>query len=100
MHEVNFINWKNILTKYIGTITIWIEVNKKLYNILQDSYWKIFNINIQYEWTEVQLSCSINEEWSTSMMWVKDHWAVKIDIVWWHLLMIDQIQSGKLFINI
>lgn len=100
LYEVSFIKWKNIITKHIWTITIWIEVNRQLYNILQDSYWKIFNIKIKYEWSEVNLSCSINEEWSNSMMWVKDHWCCKIDIVWGNLLMIDQIQSGNLFINI
>ncbi len=100
LYEVSFIKWKNIITKHIGTITIWIEVNRQLYNVLQDSYWKIFNINIKYEWSEVKLPCSINEEWSNSMMWVKDHGCCKIDIVWGNLLMIDQIQSGNLFINI
>ena len=101
MYEVQFIKWKNIWTKSIGTITIWLETNRLLFDILQDKYWKVFNFIVRYQWSEVQLPCSINEEWSNSMMWTKDnHWVVKIDIVWGNLLMIDQIQSGNLFINI
>lgn len=101
MYEVNFIKWKNISTKFVGTITIWIETNRQLFDILQDMHDKNMIFIIQYQWNEIKFNCSINTEKSGSLVWTyEQHWLCKLDITWGNFILIDMLQSGNLFINI
>lgn len=100
-YEVQFVKWKNVSTKNEWVITIWIETNEQLFEILRHSYWKVFHINIEYNWEKFkEFPCNINEDGANSTMWVKDHWLIKIDIIWWDVIPVLMLTGGNLFINI
>lgn len=101
MYEVQFVQGKNISTKNIGVITIFLEVNEKLFEILRHSYDKVFHLTINFEWKEFKdIPCNINTDWNNSLTWQRDHWLAKIDVIWWDVIAPCVLTGGNLFIKI
>lgn len=101
MYEVKFVKWKNVSTKNEWVITIFIETNEQLFEILRHSYDKVFHISIEYNWEKFkEFPCNINTDWNNSVTWQKDHGLIKIDIIWWDVIPVIFLTGGNLFINI
>ena len=99
---MQFIKWKGIITKSIDDLVIsaYFEVSSEIYYRLCKSINKVLYLDIELNWNVCRFNANINTEPKNYLMFVEDHWVVKLDILIEDILLIWYIIKWNITLTI